>query len=243
MKRLVPLVILLVSICTISLSQQEGMLSQQDLKAAEHEFQNYISPRLIVRSETLQSTSEYVAPSVRGYESIPRFETGTTQFTGDPDQDSIVLLGRDACQSQLVVMAQIGASKSYFIDNKRGIVTAYNISIERTLQGDGNSSKTVTAIEFGGTVQENGLAYRVSVRGRKPFKTGKEYILFLRKPAGYPSEAYFINDFARADVSAGVITSHSRPSDDIIANPLHNEESVDTFADRLTKARSAARCR
>lgn len=234
------LLVTFVCLCTFGLAQQDApTLSTQDKGAAEHVFQNRISIWLNLRHETLKSTSNFVAPGVPGYAYAPQFEVGATPFTGHDEKDSALLLGRDACYSKLVAVAQAGPSASYFISGERAIVTVYQFTIQRLLQGTASVGSAITAIEFGGTIHENGMTYRVILRGAEPYNMGEQYLIFLQKSADYPSEAHFLEG-RRAKVSGdSIVATSALPRDGLIPNPIHPGETVDSFAARLAEAREA----
>jgi hypothetical protein len=242
MRRLFLLATLVCLSPSIMAQRQAPTLSPQDLKAADFEFTNYISARLLVLHENLIDTPEFIASGVRGYEYIPEFRVGTTPFTGDKEQDSMVLLGRNACHAEVVVARVAAPGISYFISGKRGIATAYRLNIEKVLQGIVSAGSIVTVLYFGGTIQENGLTYRVSVKGAKQFEDGEEYLFFLYKNGDYPSKSFFGFDSA-VRVKKNIIIPTPQPSDDIISNPMHTGETVEAFAARLAETRKFAETR
>jgi hypothetical protein len=232
----------LISLVYFSISsiaqQQTPTLSPQDIKAAERVYAMSINPRLIIRHETLKDLPVAFPDGARGYEDTPTFEVGSSPFVGDREKDSVVLLGESACHAQLVVVGQAEAQASFLINEKRGIVTAYQFKILRALQGTAGVGATVTAMQFGGTVQEDGVTLRISVRNEEPFKIGRKYLLFLSKDSTYPSDAFFWDNLERTWVSKGKIIPTPQLSDEIISNPMHAGESIDAFAKRLARARA-----
>jgi hypothetical protein len=212
-------------------------LSPQDIKAAEWVYGTNIHPRLTIRHETIKDLPVAFPDGARGYENVPNFEVGSSPFVGDREKDSVMFLGESACHAQLVVVGQAEGQASFLIKEKRGIVTAYEFKILHVLQGTVGVGRTVTAMQFGGTVQEDGVTLRISVRNEGPFKVGKRYLLFLSKDKTYPSDAFFLDNLEKTLVSKNEIIPSPQLSDEIISNPMHAGESIEVFSARLAKAK------
>lgn len=220
-------------------AQQNGpTLTAADLTAADFEFQNENNAKLVVLKESLANSDLTLSDGTRGYEVIPRFEVGTTPFTGNYDQDSLIQLGREACSAQAIVVARADDASSFFVDGGKGIVTARWFYVDRVLSGDLNTGDKITVIRFGGRLTQNGVTMKVEVRGTSPFLKGTEYLLFLNKSPDHPSLAYFLLGYRQDRVTDGKIYPSSRAGDDIIRNPLSTGESIDAFAATLPKALS-----
>lgn len=225
--------------CEVAVCQQGvPTLSSQDLKAASYEYQNYISARLVQRHETLANSAPYFADGSRGYEVAPSFEIGTLPVKGERVQDSAVLLGAEACRAQAVVIGQLQSSTVYPISGDRGLVTAYAFWVVDSLQGNVTAGSTVTAVEFGGELQNGTTLERVAIRNVVPFKAGQQYLLFLNKASGYTSAAFFLGSYDRVRFNNRELVASGRPSDEIITNPVSSGETLASFRSKLSAAKA-----
>lgn len=224
-------------------AQTTSFLPARDIKAAEVDYDNEIDAKLKVLRQTLKDGPDTFPDGARGYSVQDKFEIGALPVVGDREKDSEILLGSHACASSLVAVAEAGpAAGSFLISNDRGIITAYPFTLLDVLKGNVRRGKTMTAIQFGGTLQENGMTLRVAPTSHQTIKAGGQYLLFFYKNPQYPSNSYLLLGYSYDKVNGDMIAPSPRKSDEIISNPIH-AESIEAFAARMEKAMAVVKAK
>ncbi len=225
----------------------KASLSPQDIRATDHHFgEPAINMFLLMRHESLKNTTLdktfALAPGVRGYQVASSACNGMlSRLTGHPKQDSKLELAQEACNSEVVIAHAAGVGASYFFSGAQGIVTAYPFIVDRTIQGNLSAGSTVTAVALGGTIQEDGITYKVIVSGAIQYKSGEKYLLFLSKDADEPSDAFFVYSTISCQLEGNVIIpSAGLDLPPLTPNYIHKGETVDAFAKELAMAKQFA---
>jgi hypothetical protein len=116
-----------------------------------------------------------IVPPLR--QAVPESELKKLGFSSVDDYEY-----HDAiCQSNLIVLARAGSSKSRASPNKSTIVTRTKFKIEKTLKGDAQEGIPDEILVFyeGGETQINGLKHAVRFSGRRGYQEGHQYLLWL----------------------------------------------------------------
>jgi hypothetical protein len=237
-----PTIMLTVLLCFgLHAQQQAPALSLQDIWVASSEFQNYISPELELRNETLHD-ARTLPDGSRGYFYTPSSEIGTIPYTGDPHKDSLIRLNQEVCMATAIVIAKAGSASSYLIHRNQGIITARSFHIVQVLSGDLKPDGSVAVVQFGGMVRDGSETLEVRIEGAQPIVKEKDYLLFLKKARDYPSSAYLSFNFSPPRVISGHIYSTWRGGDEIIDSPYGVGDTVEKFKSNVDKATSLYKC-
>jgi len=235
-------IVLTVLLCIpLHAQQQAPTLFLQDLRAASQEFENYISPELDVRNETLHE-ARTLPDGSRGYSYIPSLEIGAAPNTGDPHRDFLIRLNQEMCTAKTIVIAKAGPASSYLIHRDQGIITARSYRVLHILSGELKPGDSVTVVQFGGIVHDGSETLQVRIEGAQPTSEGKDYLLFLEKADDHPSSAYLSSNLSPPRVINGHIYSSWKGGDDIIDSPYGAGDTVEKFKSSMDKATSLYKC-
>jgi hypothetical protein len=110
------------------------------------------------------------------------------------------------CNSNAIVVATLLNSKSFLNDEESLVLTTWRFKVINALKSDGrmSSENTISLVMPGGEVEKDSKRIRIKNMFIGEYEKGKEYLLFLDRPADGTSPVYFTFE-PKLEVSAGQV--------------------------------------
>jgi hypothetical protein len=106
------------------------------------------------------------------------------EFDSDASKQNTPSLESSFCNADAVVVGTLGEESAYLNEDESFIFTEYQLNVSEVVRNNKAApikiNDNVTVVRDGGTLSINGRVVRALTADFKPFKTGEQYVLFLR---------------------------------------------------------------